>query len=159
MASAIIKGLLASGISPGRISASDPWEPARAKAKSLGLNVTGNAEVAIVSEIIVVAVKPDVVASALAPLELRGKLVVSIAAGVPLMAIEIAAGNGARCVRTMPNTPCLVGEAAVGVARGTTATDADVATAMALFRGVVVEVPEKQLNAVTAVSGLSLIHI
>ena len=62
MASAIIKGLLASGISPGRISASDPWEPARAKAKSLGLNVTGNAEVAIVSEIIVVAVKPDVVA-------------------------------------------------------------------------------------------------
>ena len=115
MASAIIKGLLASGISPGRISASDPWEPARAKAKALGLNVTGNAEVAIVSEIIVVAVKPDVVASALAPLELRGKLVVSIAAGVPLMAIEIAAGNGARCVRTMPNTPCLVGEAAVGV--------------------------------------------
>ena len=94
-----------------------PWEPARAKAKALGLNVTGNAEVAIVSEIIVVAVKPDVVASALAPLELRGKLVVSIAAGVPLMAIEIAAGNGARCVRTMPNTPCLVGEAAVGVAR------------------------------------------
>lgn len=153
MASAIIKGLLASGISPGRISASDPWEPARAKAKALGLNVTGNAEVAIVSEIIVVAVKPDVVASALAPLELRGKLVVSIAAGVPLMAIEIAAGNGARCVRTMPNTPCLVGEAAVGVARGATATDADVATAMALFRGVVVEVPEKQLNAVTAVSG------
>ena len=82
MASAIIKGLLASGISPGRISASDPWEPARAKAKALGLNVTGNAEVAIVSEIIVVAVKPDVVASALAPLELRGKLVVSIAAVV-----------------------------------------------------------------------------
>ena len=62
MASAIIKGLLASGISPGSISASDPWEPARAKAKALGLNVTGNAEVAIVSEIIVVAVKPDVVA-------------------------------------------------------------------------------------------------
>jgi pyrroline-5-carboxylate reductase len=153
MASAMIKGLLLSGISPGRISAADPWEPARAKWKKEGLNVTGNVECALVSEIIVVAVKPDMVAAVLAPLDMRGKLVISIAAGVPLMAIEIAAGSGARCVRTMPNTPCLVGEAAVGVARGSIAMDADVTAAIALFRGVVVEVPEKLLNAVTALSG------
>ena len=155
MASAIIEGLLASGISPGRISASDPWEPARAKAKAMGLNVTGNAEVAIVSEIIVVAVKPDVVASALAPLELRGKLVVSIAAGVPLMAIEIAAGNGARCVRTMPNTPCLLRQGVTGVAAGPGATRHDLDAVASMFRelGAVVEVDESLLDAVTAVSG------
>ena len=64
-----------------------------------------------------------------------GKLVVSIAAGVPIATLEASLPAKARVVRTMPNTPCLVGEAAVGLARGTRATDADADIAEALFTG------------------------
>ena len=116
MASAIIKGLLASGISPGRISASDPWEPARAKAKALGLNVTGNAEVAIVSEIIVVAVKPADVqnligdiadTAAQAESDSAEQVFVSVAAGVTTAFYENKLPAGAPVVRVMPNAPML----------------------------------------------------
>ena len=82
-------------------------------------------------------------------------LVVSIAAGVPLAALESFVPSATRVVRCMPNTPCLVGCAAVGFALGGAcakgAGDAEATTA--LFAGTVLEVKEADLDAVTAVSG------
>ena len=157
MASAIMGGLLESGVAASALMAADPYVGCRDKAAALGIATTeSNSAVATACDVIVVAVKPGVVVEALKGIAAaaNGKVVVSIAAGVTLATLEAALEPwDVRCVRTMPNTPCLVGEAAVGVARGAKATDGDVAAARALFSGTVVDVDEKLLNAVTALSG------
>lgn len=157
MAQAMMSGLVNAGVEASRMMASDPWVGSRDKVASCGIRATeSNAEVATESDVIVIAVKPNIVVAALDSIRgaVRDKVVVSIAAGVTLATIEGAlGGSGARVVRTMPNTPCLVGEAAVGLAKGSFATDEDVAVATRLFSGTVVVVDEKHLNAVTAVSG------
>ncbi|KAJ1460075.1 pyrroline-5-carboxylate reductase dimerization-domain-containing protein [Pelagophyceae sp. CCMP2097] len=158
MASAMMQGLLKQGKSPLTMIASDPYEGCRANVAALGITATSdNAAVAKFADVIVIATKPNVVVAALesiaACVDAKSKLVVSIAAGVPLTTMEAALGAGARVVRTMPNTPCLVGEAAVGVAPGAAATAEDVGVAKGLFTGVTVEVAEKDLDAVTALSG------
>jgi len=81
-------------------------------------------------------------------------VIVSIAAGVTLEALENAM-PGKRIVRVMPNTPCLVGEAASGFSLGTLATNEDRKLVKKLLDavGVSVEVPENLLNAVTGLSG------
>jgi pyrroline-5-carboxylate reductase len=88
-------------------------------------------------------------------------LVVSIAAGVRASSIEKHLGGsgggsgGWRVVRSMPNTPMLVGEGMVAIARGTHATQDDLATARRIFEASadVIEVGEDQIDAVTAMSG------
>lgn len=67
--------------------------------------------------------------------------------------MESALPEGSHVVRSMPNTPCLVGQAAVAFARGKSCVDEDAAIAAALFSGTVMEVAEKDLDAVTALSG------
>src|SRR5947199_403610 len=69
--------------------------------------------------------------------------------------IERELGGNLRVVRVMPNTPALVGAGAAALAKGTFATDDDLATAEAILRavGVTVRVDEKRLDAVTALSG------
>ena len=58
MASAMMKGLIAAGVDPARLSCSDPWDVARAKAEEAGITTGSNADVARTSHVIVVAVKP-----------------------------------------------------------------------------------------------------
>ena len=112
----------------------------------------------------VLAVKPHDVADAMAALARSGvRRVVSVAAGVTTAAIEQAAAAvptaGATppvaVVRAMPNTPALVGQGAAAIAPGAHATDADLDWAEAILAavGTVVRVPEKQLDAVTGLSG------
>ena len=81
-------------------------------------------------------------------------LVISIAAGVTLKTLETAL-PGQRIVRVMPNTPCLVGEAACGFSLGSLATDADRTLVKTLLDavGLSMEVPENLLDAVTGLSG------
>src|SRR5690606_38560985 len=83
------------------------------------------------------------------------KLLISIAAGLPLAALEAGLGGGARVIRTMPNTPALVGEGATAIARGAAATDEDLRHAVTLFEavGLAVTVPESSMDAVTGLSG------
>jgi pyrroline-5-carboxylate reductase len=156
MASAMMGGLLDSGVAPAQIICSDAYAPCLEKAAAKGIHTTANnADVVAAADVIVIAVKPYIVAKVLAEtasILTADKLLVCIAAGITIGAIEEHA-SAARVVRTMPNTPALVGEAAVGYALGTNATDADGAIVEALFRGVVVKVEEKHLNAVTALSG------
>jgi len=104
----------------------------------------------------VVAVKPDDVEAACRAVAAAGTpLALSIAAGVPLAALEAWLGDGVRVVRAMPNTPALVGAGAAALAGGTAATAADLAWAEGLLSavGTVVRVPEHLLDAVTGLSG------
>jgi pyrroline-5-carboxylate reductase len=121
--------------------------------------VTGdNRAAAAEADLIVLAVKPQVIEPLLdeiAPAVDAKKLVISIAAGVPIAAIAHKLGAGVRIVRTMPNTPALVGAGATALARGPHATDADLEQALSLFEavGVAVVVEEHHLDAVTGLSG------
>ena len=78
-----------------------------------------------------------------------------MAAGVTTRAIEDAAGRPVRVVRAMPNTPALIGAGAAAISPGAAAEAADLAWAEEILGavGVVVRVPESQLDAVTGLSG------
>ena len=104
----------------------------------------------------VIAVKPgDVVAAVRSAVDAGARRILSIAAGVPLAALESAAGGGVAVVRAMPNTPALVGQGASAIAGGTAATDDDLAWAETVLGavGTVARVDEKHLDAVTALTG------
>jgi pyrroline-5-carboxylate reductase len=109
------------------------------------------------ADVVVVALKPQDVASALdaaAPSLGENTLVVSIAAGVTIAELEAAAPNRP-VVRAMPNTAALVRTGASAIAAGSRATETDLETAERLLGavGIVVRVPEKLLDAVTGLSG------
>ena len=161
MAGALIRGLIATDTVPAdRIVASDP-DRARLDAMKTDLGIRTferNADALQNADVVVLATKPQVFPQVLAGLgnALRpGALVVSIAAGISTRIIERALADGARVVRTMPNTPALVGAGATALAGGTHATEDDLAVAEALFEsvGLCVRVPEAQIDAVTGLSG------
>jgi pyrroline-5-carboxylate reductase len=164
MGEALAAGLLRAGVAAQRLRAADP-DPARRKAleEERGVRCGADAAEAVAeADLVILAVKPGVVAGvleALAPLGpdlLVRPLWISIAAGVTLA--ELAAGlpRGARLVRAMPNTPALVGEGATAYVTNPEATSADRAAARALFEsvGMAWEAPDESLlDAVTGLSG------
>ena len=115
MGSAIIKGLLQAGlVDRSRLAASDPVEAlGKALVEETGVRfMQDNVGLVEASDIVVLAVKPQVMDGVLQEIAAAGPggaLFVSIAAGVPLSRIEGLLPEGARVVRVMPNTPCLVG--------------------------------------------------
>ncbi|NLE64982.1 MAG: pyrroline-5-carboxylate reductase [Elusimicrobia bacterium] len=109
------------------------------------------------SDLVILAVKPQDLPDVLAEmrtLPLKGKIIVSIAAGITTKAIDRAL-RGAKIVRVMPNLPALIGEGVSGLCAGGRATSKDLAVARRIFDAVgsTVVVKEKMLDAVTAVSG------
>ncbi len=160
MAGALIKGLLRAGTPAGRITATVRREERKTELEQAhGIQVGfDNLAAARDAEVIVLAVKPQVmakVAAQVAPAVDRNKLVISIAAGVPIAALERQLGTGARIVRAMPNTPCLVGKGATAVSGGEHATPEDLALAQKLFDsvGITTVLDESLLDAVTGLSG------
>ena len=161
MASALIHGLSSSGVAVReQIVATDVRAEALAELHARHGIVTtpDNGAAASSADLLVLCVKPQVLPAVLS--ELRGHvaetaLVVSIAAGVPTAVIERGLGAGVRVVRAMPNTPALVLAGATAIAAGSAATADDLALARALFAsvGVVEEVQEPLLDAVTGLSG------
>lgn len=101
-----------------------------------------------------VAVKPQHVWAVLSALSTSNVRVLSVAAGVRIASMESAAPN-ARIIRSMPNTPALVGQGAAAIAGGTHATSDDLGWAESILGAVgkVVRVDEVELDAVTGVSG------
>lgn len=154
--SAVIR---ADAMPPGAIIASDPVESRRKVVESLGVRAfESSARVVEESDIVVLAVKPQVIAQMLESVRPSARpdhLVISIAAGVPTDRIESRLPEGVRVVRVMPNTPMQIGRGATALARGKNATAKDLEAAKALFdtSGLAVELTENQLDAVTAVSG------
>jgi pyrroline-5-carboxylate reductase len=161
MAEALVKGMLRSGIAaPQEILLTDRRKDRLAElAKRYGVRTDAdNRAAAAQAGVIVLSVKPQVMNKLLAEIapQLDGsKLVISIAAGVPLAAIERKVGHGVRIVRTMPNTPALVGSGATAISPGEHATPEDLEQAKALFDAVgkTVVVDEPLLDAVTGLSG------
>jgi pyrroline-5-carboxylate reductase len=159
MATALARGLLAQGLcQPGDIAASSPDAASRADfTRDTGADaLPSNAEVCARCDTLVLAVKPALVRPVLAELvdATAGRLLVSIAAGIPLHVLETASPR-ARHVRAMPNTPAQIGAGATAYALGSTATDSDSDTAARILGsvGLAVPVPETLLDAVTGLSG------
>ncbi|AYK14846.1 MAG: pyrroline-5-carboxylate reductase [Methanosarcina flavescens] len=161
MGSALMQGIIKAGIvKPENLGASDVYEPFLNELNSqLGINVsTDNAVIAQASDILVLAVKPQILGSVLEDLKPyinADKLIISIAAGVPLATYENALPEGTRVVRVMPNIAATVSEAASGISPGKNATSEDLKTALEIFSavGTAVQVPESLMDAVTGLSG------
>jgi pyrroline-5-carboxylate reductase len=158
LAGSVIRGLVRSNFcEPGEIIASEPNEAARkALHNEAGIAVTAeNTEAAKKANILLLGVKPAVVLPALKGISAAAanKLVISLAAGVRLGAMEGA--TDARLMRALTNTPSAICQAATAIARGTRTTEADMGQARQIFGaiGVVAEVTEEQIDAVTALSG------
>jgi pyrroline-5-carboxylate reductase len=161
MGEAILAGVLASGVvSPDRVVVTARRaERATAVAARHGVSaVLENAAAAGSAPIVILAVKPQVARAVLAEpavaAALRGRVLVSIAAGTRLKQLERWA-PGADVIRAMPNTPCVIREGMTVLAPGSTASDAQVERVRALFAslGRVRVLDERYLDAVTALSG------
>lgn len=161
MGSALIEGILKAGVvKPENIGASDVYVSFLDELKTkFGIRVsTDNAVIARESDILILAVKPQILGSVLANLRdyvTSDKLVISIAAGVPLSTYEDALTEGTRVVRVMPNIAATVSEAASGISPGKNANSEDLKTALEIFSavGTAVQVPESLMDAVTGLSG------
>ena len=161
MAEALAKGIINASLSSvDKIIASDvDKKRCQILEKDTGIKTTQeNKKVTSESDIIILAVKPNIIGSILKELknDITPKhLVVSIAAGIPLDFIESALNKGCRVVRVMPNTPCLVGETAAGYALGKAATQDDGELVGEILNAVGKSylLEEKHLDAVTGLSG------
>ena len=161
MAGALIRGLIGTKtISSTHIIAADP-DQARLDllVSDLAIRVTNSNDAAVdEANVVVLATKPQVFGQVLPSLAASLKpetLIISIAAGISTRIIERMLPDGTHVVRAMPNTPALVGAGATAISAGTHATDKDLTLAQRLFEsvGIVVRVPESQIDAVTGVSG------
>lgn len=159
MASAIIQGMMKARVCDADeiVAACPEMGMLDALRASVPVRVTqSNAEAVADATVVLLCVKPQEAAIAMeqAGNGLKGKLIVSIAAGLTLSKLEKFAPDS-RIIRAMPNTPALIGRAATAFAASSRATQDDRDCAMKIFSsiGSVSEVPEKHLDAVTALSG------
>lgn len=161
MATALIRGLLRVGAArPEEVIAADPHpEQLERLSGEFGIaTVADNREAASSADIVVLSIKPQAMNAALeaiAPAIDGSKLVISIAAGVPIARIAEQLGPQTRIVRAMPNSPALIGAGATALSAGSQASQADLARARTLFDsvGMTVTVGEELLDAVTGLSG------
>ncbi|WP_313036342.1 pyrroline-5-carboxylate reductase [Acinetobacter sp.] len=158
MAQALIGGLISRGLAPTRITVSDPVEKVRLLLAEKDVQVTDDNIAAIRdADIVLFAVKPQVLASVLKPLKglFDGKLVMSIVAGAEIATIAHLLETD-RIVRVMPNTPALVQTGAHGLyaTEAVNAQDRELASQVLAATGLTIWVnSEAQIDAVTAVSG------
>ncbi|AEY02850.1 pyrroline-5-carboxylate reductase [Oceanimonas sp. GK1] len=122
MSRSLISGLIQSGYPADHIIAANPSRPKLdALAADFGIRTTQhNLEAASQAEAVVLAVKPQMMAAMLSELgaagaDFNGKLLISIAAGISVARLEQMAGGHTRIVRTMPNTPSLLGLGMTGL--------------------------------------------
>lgn len=158
MAQALIGGLISRGLPENQIQVSDPVEQIRSILQEKNIAVfTDNAKAIEKADVVVLAVKPQVLADVLKPLHglFEGKLIISIVAGVTIEIIAALTGTQ-RIVRVMPNTPALVQTGAHGMYADASVSQEDrnltgkilAATGLGLWVNT-----EAQIDAVTAVSG------
>lgn len=157
MGSAIISGILKTGYT-SIIGSEMNQDIANDASKRLGINVIADSEKLVKdSDIIFIALKPQYVLETLNKVKTffnENKIIVSVAAGVTTTKIaEILPQNP--IIRVMPNTPALIGEGAFGIAKGNLASQEQVDYIKKLLSsiGECIEIDEKQIDIVTALSG------
>lgn len=166
MGGAILHGLVRSGAAAHGVTVTNRTaDKAAALAELTGVTSTaladhplGNTDAAAAADIVLVGVKPAMVPDLLreiAPVLRPGTIVVSLAAGVTIATFSDILGDGIPVIRSMPNTPAVVGKAVTGLAAGDSASAADVAVVRSLFAtcGAVIEVPEDRIDALSTISG------
>lgn len=160
MAQALVGGLLRNGHAPERLRVADPQAEQREKFEQQGVSAfADNAEAARDADIIVLAVKPqimDAVLRELAGAAREDALFISIAAGITLQRLGRSLGAGTPLVRAMPNTPALYGYGVTGMVANASVGAAGKASSETVLgaAGEVVWVESEDLmDAVTAVSG------
>lgn len=163
MSRSIIAGLIQAGYPAGRIIAANPSRPKLDElADQFGIRITqNNAEAAREADVIVLAVKPQLMAAMLEALvaelgSLAGKLLISIAAGIKVERLQEMAGGHSRIIRTMPNTPSLLGLGMTGLyaPSGIEQADRDFAEQMMQAVGKTLWVAQESgINGVIAAAG------
>lgn len=167
MASAITKGIIDKKIAkPEDIMVSrrnhDKLQEAK---KTFGVVVTtDNKEVAKKADVIILAVKPQMMSDVINEIKdciTEDKLIISIAAGKSIDWIGTQFGKTLKIVRCMPNTPALVGAGCSGICFNKEVTETDKAFTMSVFNslGLALEVPESQMDVVVGVSGSSPAYV
>lgn len=161
MGTALVEGAIRSGsLAAADVTGVDLYQAARDHfAAATGAVVAAEISALADSDVLLLCTKPHDVRNALAQAgEACGgkpQLVISIAAGITLGALEDFVSEGVRVIRAMPNTPALVGKGAAGYCLGSRATREDAEAARKLLGsvGLAVEVPERLMDAVTGLSG------
>jgi len=161
MAEALVSGLLKRKALPSKsILLSDPTEKRlRHLKKTYGVNTTkSNIEAAGKGEIIVLAVKPQVMEAVLEELKniiTPDKLVISIAAGITTSFIKKHLHKKTKVIRVMPNTPALVGMGISAISAGRKISKSNMTAADEIMNaaGKTVTIEERYLDAVTGLSG------
>ena len=148
-----------SGMEPGLILASDiDSSKTEHLRQENGIRIASNQELVNAADIIVLAVKPQVLGELCQEIDLcsRSQLVVSVAAGIPLARLESWLGSDTAIVRCMPNTPALIGKGVSGMIANASTSESQKALASDLMAAVGITVwveTEQAIDAVTAVSG------
>jgi pyrroline-5-carboxylate reductase len=159
MGETLLSGLLRAGRPAGELVITERRaERAAELEQRYGVRALENTEAAETADTLVLVVKPQdmgVLLEEIAPHVRPGNLVVSLAAGITTAFLETRLPEGRAVVRVMPNTPALVDQGMAAISAGFHCSDDQLREAEALLAatGKVVEVPEKMLDAVTAISG------
>ena len=161
MGEAMIKGLLQTGLVPAAAIAATDVRADRLQqvAKQYGVRAaSSNVDLVGEADVVILAVKPQIMGAVLKEISGavdRGKLLISIAAGVAVATLREGLGKPARLIRVMPNTPALVLEGVTAIARAEGLEAGDLEMAQELFGAVgrVVVLDEDALDAVTGLSG------
>ncbi|UGQ09213.1 pyrroline-5-carboxylate reductase [Yinghuangia sp. ASG 101] len=156
---ALLSGMLRGGKSPGDLVVTARRAERAAELHGrYGVEAVSNAEAAKTADTLIVTVKPQDMGTLLdefGPQIPADRLVISGAAGIPTAYLERRLAPGTPVVRVMTNTPALVDEAMSAISAGAHATEDHLKRTEEIFRGVgkTIRVPEKQQDAVTALSG------
>lgn len=158
MARSLISGLLASGHPASALAAADPADEQRALIQALGVHsAADNSAMVAAADVIVLAVKPQILAKVVASLNLSPiQLVISIAAGVTMDSISTLLGAQQPLVRCMPNTPALLQQGITGLCANPAVSQEQRQQAEQLLSAAGATLwfdEEADLDAVTAVSG------
>lgn len=167
MAGAIMGGIIKEGIfKPEEIIGSDIFEPGREKTKAAyGIYVTAdNQEVVEKAEVIVLSVKPQFYASTIAEIKDKvreDQIIITIAPGKTLAWLEDQFGKKVKIVRTMPNTPAMVGEGMTAACANDAVTKDEMDYALRILSafGKVEVIPERLMDVVVSTSGSSPAYV
>jgi len=170
MAGAVAKGVISSGtVAAQDIIISDVDSGKAAEYTALGARFTScNADIFSGADIWILAVKPNIYPIVLKEAaawagnnDISGKLIITIAAGITIATVKSYFDTDIKVIRTMPNTPAIVGEGMTVLSCESPATEQDYAAAQSIFAaiGKTAEIPEKLMNSAVAVNGSSPAYV
>lgn len=167
MAKAIIGGIISSKkVLPKEIIASDVYHPALEKIKDeMGINITScNKEIVETSKYIVLAIKPQYYKEVIEEIKEHINIetvIITLAPGKTISDLENMFGEGIKIIRTMPNTPAMIGEGVTAICKNNNVLPEELEFCCDFFRscGVVEVVDEKLINAIISVSGSSPAYV